>query len=132
MRLHEGQRFPEHTLAVLAFTMHARKRGWATQVLPELTGSKSVPDAWIMRGEEKLYVEVELGDKESIAKWRNQSTPNDGRTALCVATQKSRTHLVGECKLDKLPGMATDLESLIMGKFKNINSDTPLWMENWK
>ena len=132
IRLREGERFPEQTLAVLAFTMHARKRGWATRVLPEVTGSKSVLDAWIMRGDDKLYVEVELGDTESIAKWRNQSTLNDGRTALCVATQKSRNHLVGECKIDKLPGMATDLESLIMGKFKNINSDTPLWMESWK
>lgn len=131
IRLHEGDQFPEQTLAVLAFTMHARKRGWATQVLPEVTGSKSVPDAWIMRGDDKLYVDVELGHTESIAKWRNQSTRNDGRTALCVATQKSRNHLVGECKLDKLPGMATDLESLIMGKFKNINSDSPLWMESW-
>ncbi len=73
----------------------------------------------------------ELGDTETIAKWRNQSTRNDGRTALCVATEKSRNHLVGECKLDKLPGIATDLESLIMGKFKNINSDSPLWMESW-
>ena len=131
IRLHEGDQFPEQTLAVLAFTMHARKRGWATQVLPEVTGSKSVPDAWIMRGDDKLYVEVELGDTESIVKWRNQSTLNDGRTAWCVATQKSRNHLVGECKLDKLPGIATDLESLIMGKFKNINSDSPLWMESW-
>ena len=131
IRLHEGDQFPEQTLAVLAFTMHARKRGWATQVLPEVTGSKSLPDAWIMRGDDKLYVEVELGDTESIVKWRNQSTLNDGRTALCVATQKSRNHLVGECKLDKLPGIATDLESLIMGKFKNINSDSPLWMASW-
>ena len=73
IRLHEGVRFPEHTMAVIAFAMHARKRGWATQVLPEVTGTKSVPDVWIMRGEEKLYVEVELGEKERVSKWRNQS-----------------------------------------------------------
>jgi hypothetical protein len=129
IRLREGDQFPEQTLAVLAFTMHARKRGWATQVLPDVT---SAPNAWVMRGNEKYFVEVALGDTESIAKWRSQSILNDGRTALCVATQKSRNHLVGECKLDKLPGIATDLESLIMGKFKNINSDTPLWLEDWK
>ena len=132
IRLHEGDQFPEHTLAVLAFTMHARKRGWATQVLPKLKDSKSVPDALLMLGDEKLYVEVELGEKENVAKWRNHSTFNNGRTALCAATEKSRIHFVGECKRDKLPGMATDLESLIMGKFKNINSDSPLWLENWK
>jgi hypothetical protein len=129
IRLHEGQRFPEHTLAVLAFTMHARKRGWATQVLPDVA---SQPDAWIMRGDDKYYVEVELGENENVAKWRSQSTLNDGRTALCVATQKSRTHFVGCCKLDKLPGMATDLETLIKGKFKLIDSSSPLWLEDWK
>ena len=128
IRLREGERFPEHTLAVLAFTMHARKRGWATQVLPDVASESNI---WVMRGDEKYFVEVELGEIESIAKWRNQSTLNDGRTALCAATQKSRTHFIAECQQGKLPGMATDLESLIMGKFKNINSDTPLWMESW-
>lgn len=132
IRLHEGTRFPEHTLAVIAFAMHARKRGWATQILPEVTESKSVPDVWIMRVDEKLYVEVELGEKERVAKWRNQAPLNDGRTALCAATQKSRARLVGDCKLDKLPGMATDLETLVRGKFKEVNASSPLWLTSWK
>ena len=132
IRLHEGARFPEHTLAVIAFAMHARKRGWATQILPEVTESKSVPDIWIMRADEKLYVEVELGEKERVAKWRNQAPLNDGRTALCAATQKSRARLVGDCKLDKLPGMATDLETLVRGKFKEVNEASPLWLTSWK
>lgn len=132
IRLHEGARFPEHTLAVIAFAMHARKRGWATQILPEVTESKAVPDAWIMRADEKLYVEVELGEKERVAKWRNQAALNGGRTALCAATQKSRARLVGDCKLDKLPGMATDLETLVRGKFKEVNAASPLWLTSWK
>ena len=132
IRLHEGARFPEHTMAVIAFTMHARKRGWATQVLPEVKGTKSVPDVWIMRGKEKLYVEVELGDKERVSKWRNQSGLNEGYVALCAATQKTRARLVGDCKLDKLAGMATDLETLVRGKFKELNSASPLWLEDWK
>ena len=132
IRLHEGARFPEHTLAVLAFTMHARKRGWATQVLPEVKKTKSVPDAWIMRGDEKLYIEVELGEKERVSKWRNQAVLNGGRTALCAATQKSRARLVGDCKLDHLPGLATDLESLVRGKFREINSTSPLWLASWE
>jgi DNA-binding PadR family transcriptional regulator len=132
IRLHEGARFPEHTLAVLAFTMHARKRGWATQVLPEVKKTKSVPDAWIMRGDEKLYIEVELGEKERVSKWRNQAVLNGGYTALCAATQKSRARLVGDCKLDHLPGLATDLESLVRGKFREINSTSPLWLASWK
>jgi hypothetical protein len=119
-------------MAVIAFTMHARKRGWATQVLPEIKGTKSVPDVWIMRGKEKLYVEVELGDKERVSKWRNQSGLNEGCVALCAATQKTRARLVGDCKLDKLAGMATDLETLVRGKFKELNSASPLWLEDWK
>jgi hypothetical protein len=126
LRLHD----PDHTLAVIAFTMHARKRGWATQVLPEAKGLKS--DAWVMRGDEKLYVEVELGEKELVSKWRGQSALNGGCTALCAATPKSRAHLADACKLDKLPGMATDLETLVSSKFKLINSASPLWLMNWK
>jgi hypothetical protein len=132
IRLHEGARFPEHTLAVIAFTMHARKRGWATQVLPEVKETKSAPDVSIMRGGEKLYVEVELGEKESVTKWRNQSALNGGRAALCAATQKTRARLSADCKLDHLPGLATDLETLIKGKFKEINSASPLWLASWK
>jgi len=131
MRLHEGARFPEHTMAVIAFTMHARKRGWATQVFPEVKGTKSVPDAWVMRGNEQFYVEIELDDKEHLSKWRNQSTLNDGRVALCASTRQARTRLIEICKLDKLAGTATDLESLI-GKFRDINSESPLWLEDWK
>jgi hypothetical protein len=132
IRLHEGARFPEHTMAVIAFTMHARKRGWATQVLPEVKGTKSVPDVWIMRGEEKLYVEVELGEKERVSKWRNQSLLNGGQVALCAANSKTRARLVGDCKLDKLAGMATDLETLVRNKFKELNSASPFWLEDWK
>ena len=131
IRLHEGARFPEHTMAVIAFTMHARKRGWATQVFPEVKGTKSVPDAWVMRGNEQFYVEIELDDKEHLSKWRNQSTLNGGRVALCASTRQARARLIEICKLDKLAGTATDLESLI-GKFRDINSESPLWLEDWK
>jgi hypothetical protein len=51
---------------------------------------------------------------------------------LCAATQKSRARLVGDCKLDKLAGLATDLETLINGKFKEINAASPLWQVSWK
>lgn len=132
IRLHEGARFPEHTLAVIAFTMHARKRGWATQILPQVKESKSLPDVWIMRADEKLFVEVELGEKERVSKWRNQAPLNGGRTAICAATQKSRARLVGDCKLDKLPGIATDLETLVRGKFKEVDASSPLWLTSWK
>jgi hypothetical protein len=132
IRVHEGARFPEHTMAVIAFAMHARKRGWATQVMPEVKGSKAAPDVLILRGRQKLYVEVELGDKERVSKWRNQSAINHGRVALCAATPKTRARLVDDCRLNNLAGMATDLETLVRYKFKEVNSASPLWAETWK
>jgi hypothetical protein len=131
IRLHEGERFPEQTAAIILFGMHARKRGWAAQVLPEINNSKAMPDVWIGRGTERLYIEVELSGKERLSKWRNQAALNAGRTALCAANQKSRAQLVEECKRNQLPGQATDLEVLVKGKFKEISADTPLWLESW-
>ncbi len=132
IRLHEGARFPEHTMAVIAFAMHARKRGWATQIMPEVKGSKALPDVLILRGKEKLYVEVELGDKERVSKWRNQSALNGGCVALCAATPKTRARLIDDCRLNNLAGMATDLETLVRNKFKEINSASSLWTESWE
>jgi hypothetical protein len=131
VRLHEGDRFPEHTLAVLIFVLHARKRGYATQVLPPVEETKAVPDLRVLRGEEKCYVEVELGQKESPTKWRNTAKLNGGKVALCAATPITRQRLVGDCRLDKLPGMATDLETLIKVKHSTITDQNPLWVESW-
>jgi hypothetical protein len=132
IRVHEGARFPEHTMAVIAFAMHARKRGWATQIMPEVKGSKAAPDVLILRGRQRLYVEVELGDKERISKWRNQSALNNGQVALCAATPKTRARLIDDCRLSNLAGMATDLETLVRNKFKEIDAASPLWAETWK
>jgi hypothetical protein len=131
VRLHEGDRFPEHTLAVLIFALHARKRGWATQILPPVEGTKAVPDLAVLRGDQTLYVEVELGQKESPSKWRNQAKLNEGKVALCAATPETRKRLAGDCRLDKLSGLATDLETLVKVKFKTISEETPLWLEEW-
>jgi hypothetical protein len=131
VHLHEGDRFPEHTLAILIFALHARKRGWSTQILPPVEGTKAVPDLQVLRGEEKWYVEVELGQKESPTKWRNQAELNSGKVVLCAATPVTRQRLVGDCRLGKLPGMAADLESLIKVKHSTITDQDPLWVESW-
>ena len=128
---HEGERFPEHTLAVTIFAMHARKRGWATQILPLVEGTKAVPDLLVLQGNEKWYVEVELGQKESPTKWRNLAKLNSGKVALCAATPATRQRLSGDCKLAKLPGLATDLETLVQVKYSAITDQTPLWAESW-
>jgi len=130
LRLHEGETYPEHTLAVLAFTMHARRRGWATRVLPDMDGSRAArPDCQVAK-DKACFVEVELSRKEHTAKWRNLAGLNDGVVALCAGTRAERERLVGDCKLLNLHGVATDLETLIQTKFKTA-ADTPLWSESW-
>lgn len=131
IRLHEGERFTEHTLAVMTFAMHARKRGYATQILPQVDGNAE-PDLWIGRSDEQLYVEVELGLKERTAKWRHQAELNGGKAAICAGTEKGRQRLSGDCKLDNIPGSATDLEALIDAKYKAVNHTSPLWVEKWE
>lgn len=131
IRLHEGERFKEHTLAVMVFAVHVRKRGWALQVLPEVPESPAVPDVLVCRGVERYYVEVELQSKERASKWRNLAALNGGRTALCAATPEKRARLVGDCKLDNLPGLATDLASLVKEKYARVGEGTPLWLEVW-
>jgi len=129
IRLHKD---PQQTLVALLFAMHARKRGWATQVLPEVKGAKSVPDVWITRGEQKLYVELDLDGQEHLEQWRSQSALNGGRIAICAATQNSRARLADDCKLGQLPGMAADLETMIQIKFKEISAASPFWLMSWQ
>lgn len=131
IRLHEGERYPGHALAVLAFTLHARKRGWAAAVMPQVSDSKARPDACVIRGQEKWFVEVELGEKENTAKWRNLHELNGGRVVLCSSTPKTRARLVADCQLDHLPGLATDLETLVRGNFKQITPASQLWLMQW-
>ncbi|MBI1855612.1 MAG: hypothetical protein HYR93_07085 [Chloroflexi bacterium] len=132
IRLREGAQFPDHTMAVIAFAMHARKRGYAAQVLPEADNLKTLPHIWVAREDEKFYVEVEQeGGQERASRWHSIAALNGGRLALCAATQKSRARLACDCKLEKLPGLAADLESLVGIKFKEISQKTPLWLESW-
>ena len=136
-RMHQGAEFPQHTLAVMIFAMHARLRGYRVGVLPELTGvqTKAVPDVSVSPSlpDEKLetiYVEVELSNKELDQKWRNLAQLQT-RVALCARNTQRRARLIGDCKLKDLHGMATDLETLIACKVPDISQNTPLWAEEW-
>jgi len=83
---------------VLIFALHARKRGWATQILPPVEETRAVPDLAVRRGDQVLFVEVELGQKESPTKWRNQAKLNGSKVALCAATPETRQRLAGDCR----------------------------------
>ena len=45
-RMHQGVQFPQHTLAMMIFAMHARLRGYRVGVLPQMEGvqTHAVPD----------------------------------------------------------------------------------------
>lgn len=128
-RLHEGERFPEHTVAVLLFALHARLRGWTVAIMPEVDGA--APDAVVWRGQERFYVEVERGKKDKPAKWANIAQANGGKVALCAMTPQHRALLVGDCKRQRLPGVATDLETLINVPWHKARNE-PLWIEEWE
>ena len=128
MRLRAGERHPGFTVAVLAFVSQARKRGWAAQVLPE---GKDAPDAWVMRGGERLFVEIGLSGKERLSHWQGLAALNDGRLALCAADSKTRAQLVEMRKQAHLAGVATDIEALVMEKLKGVAENAILWHESW-
>lgn len=131
MRLRAGERHPGFTVAVLAFVSQARKRGWAAQVLPEGKDAKSTPDAWVMRGDERWYVEIGLSGKERLSHWQGLAALNDGRLALCAADSKTRAQLVEMRKQAHLAGVATDIEALVMEKLKGVAENAILWHESW-
>ena len=129
VRLHEGERFPGHTAAVLLFAMYARLQGYGVRVLPEVE-SPSPPDVLITSADERLFVEVELGRKERPAKWKYNAELNGGKVALVTGTANRREVLTADVQRMKLPGVATDLEYLRQ-KDRNAEED-PLWVAQWQ
>ena len=118
--------------------MLARVRGWATQIAPDSDGP-AAPDLIVIGHGQKHLVEVELsarGGQKQTRKWRNLAEAQ-GHVALCAPTAKVRERLVGDCKLAKLSGVATDLYSLNIDKngerkrFYDITPNDPLWVEEF-
>jgi len=73
-RMHEKGKFEKkHTAAVLAFSYHARLRGWKTRVMPEIDSynHRYSPDVIVTKGKSVLHVEVELSWKVADPKWQN-------------------------------------------------------------
>jgi len=131
IRLHQGQKQTRHTLAVLYFALLARVRDWTTEVVPEVDGSAD-PDILVTKGDERYFVEVELGTRgteKQTAKWKNLADAQ-GRVAICAPNVKVRERLVADCRLAKLSGVATDLATLVAKKYYEAK-DEPLWLKEW-
>jgi hypothetical protein len=132
-RLHRGSEDTAHAAACLLFALQARWRGYQTTLLPELPeAGKARPDFLVEKDGERLAVEVELSQKDNIAKWRNLAALNDGRVAFCTGTQARRERLAGDCKLAKIPGFAVDIERFKATPYGREEHVSPLWMEEWK
>jgi hypothetical protein len=80
----------------------------------------------VEKGEERIFVEVEFGE-DKPNKWRNMAELQ-GFVALCAATAEKRSKLVAECKLDKINGIAADIETLIQ---ESGGVPGKLWVEKW-
>ena len=126
---HGGSAQTAHAGLVCTFTYHARRRGYATTVCPEVA-EPAAPDAHVSRNDESLYVEVEdeSGSSERrLRKWRNQATLQ-GRAALVAVAPAARTNLVNEARAAGCEhGMATDLQTLI----ETQEVGGPLWVVEW-
>ena len=132
LRLHEGDKQEGHTLAVLLFAAYARMRGWKVTILPDVQRSSARPDVLIESASgERWYVEVETGTREHVenAKWHNLAALQEGRVAVCARTAEERKVLAADCQ--QWHGVATDLESMVGTKLKNIKPGDKLWIQEW-
>ena len=92
IRLHQGEAQAEHAGLLLAFDLRARRRGWTTQVLPEVSPPIEgfAPDVWIERDSARLYVEVEgKYHHANAAKWQ-AARRAQGFAAIVARTPKDR------------------------------------------
>lgn len=132
LKEHEGEKQEGHTLAVLLFATAARLRGWTVEILPEVQGNAR-PDLSVSKDGQRGYVEVETGTRlhEENAKWRMNAELNGGRVMLVARNVEERGVLVADCRHVAAHGCATDVETLIAGKFAEVNEEDPLWAEEW-
>lgn len=132
VRLHQGDEQPAHTLGQLLFEVYARQRGARVQLLPEAAGP-TPPDLLIELAGQRLYVEVELSEKENPAKWRNLAALNNGQVAMCAGNAAQRARLVGDCQQLGFSGAATDLETLVQEflTHREAANGLPLFCETW-
>ena len=129
MRLHGGERQQKHAAQVCLFAHYARRRGWTTQVCPDVEPPAD-PDVLIEKDGQRIYVEVEAGSgspKRRMKKWRNQRELQ-GFVAICAPTEAIRKTLVQEARANSKKGVATDFMWLRTHKKE---PDLGLWAYTW-
>jgi len=92
-RLHRGDTTLQrkHTAALCAFAWQARRRGWHTQLCPDLDDPFAEPDILLVRNGERIYAEVQRrgGSRYGrMAKWSNLARIQ-GFVAACLMTPEA-------------------------------------------
>ena len=127
VRQHAGLRYPQHTVGLLAFCYHARLRDWQVTLLPQVNANVE-PDARVTKGSQSCYVEFEVRPHGKLEKWQ-KSDAFQGSVAIATFTPSLRAGLVQECRDVRVPGQATDLQTLAQAARRQ--APGPLWLEAW-
>lgn len=133
-RLHEkGKVEKKHTAAVLAFSYHARHRGWKTLVMPEIDNCihHYAPDVVVTKDKNTFHVEVELSWKVAEPKWLNMARYKKA-VAVCARHEKHQKTLIRD--IESVIGsseiiIATNLRTLFQWIRNKVPGD--LWLERW-
>ena len=129
INLHRGDDLPAHTSGLLSFASHARRRDWRVSILPEVDAALE-PDLLLEIGDGvQIYAEFETRGHGKLRKWR-KAADFQGFVAIGTFIPSQRKRMVEECKDAGVPGLASDLETLI----QNAHARTPggLWLERWQ
>jgi hypothetical protein len=138
IKAYKGESKKVHVFGILAFTLHARLRGWDVEILPTNEGLYK-PDLAVKNSHERYLVEVEGSDSPKDKKWKNLAPASpEGKAAICAFDPQDRKKLVSDCKLAGIGGVATDLRTLIFGEKGSsaisilaINEEMKLWYETF-
>lgn len=125
IRRHQGEAQFDHTGLLLAVERQARRRGYATVLVPEVDREGFAPDLWIERDGLGFYVEVETAyrrrkSEKWLAAWRVQ-----GHAAIVARTEHVLGRLTKDCQACGVPGIGTDVQRLYY------EPDAPLWGGGW-
>lgn len=117
----------EHAALICLFTAEARKRGYATQVAPGADDSeKEGADILVVDQEgAHTYALLESDSEQPRLNLWQALAVRYGDVAVCATTEEDRQALVAAAFANRLPGRATDINSL-----RRYLQDA-LWAEQW-